>query len=335
MTIPASIHHLAAGLLITLLAAPALGDDLDPALVYALGAKFDKSFNEAAHTGAERFRADTGIAYRDVETTMAVQREQTLRRLAERGHDPIVVIGFGQAAALAVVAAEFPDTRFTLVDAVVERPNVRSVVFREHEGAFVVGALAAMASRTGIIGFVGGMDIPLVRRFACGYAQGAKHIDPDIRVLQNMAGTTQAAFNDPATGKELGRSQLDRGADVIFAAAGSTSFGTHQAVVEAGELLIGVDSNQNHLHPGYFLTSLLKRVDNAVYDSFMAARAGTWEPGVQSLGIKEGGMDWALDQHNRALVTPAMEETAGRLSAGIARGELPVHDYMSDGRCPH
>ena len=320
--------------LLIILASTVQARPFAPAVVYALGSKFDRSFNEAAYTGAERFRAETGIDYFEFETTAAVQREQTLRRLAGRGSDPIVAIGFGQAAALETVAPEFPDTRFTLIDAVVDLPNVRSVVFREHEGAFVVGALAAMASETGTIGFVGGMDIPLVRRFACGYAQGARYIDSHIRVLQNMAGTTQAAFNDPATGKELGRSQIDRGADVIFAAAGSTSFGTHQAAVEAGKLLIGVDSNQNHLHPGYFLTSLLKRVDNAVYDTFMEARAGRWEAGIQSLGLAEGGLDWALDEHNRALISPAMEEAAGRLAAEIAHGTLTVHDFVANGRCP-
>ncbi|MGF1528260.1 MAG: BMP family protein [Candidatus Competibacterales bacterium] len=308
--------------------------DYTPALVFDLGGKFDKSFNEAAYRGAEHFRQETGVRYREFEVQNPAQREQGLRRLAQRGADPIVSVGFAQAPAVQTVAPRFADTRFTLIDMVVEAPNVKSVVFKEHEGSFIVGALAAMASSTNTIGFVGGMDIPLIRRFACGYVQGAKHINPDIQVLQNMTGTTPAAWNDRAKGGELARSQFDRGADVVYAAAGATGLGVYQAAADQGLLAIGVDSNQNHLHPGTMLTSMVKRVDVAVRKSFQAGLDGTWTPGVEILGLAEDGVSWALDEHNRDLITPTMEEGASTLEQQIVDGVIEVHDYMSDNRCP-
>ena len=185
----------------------------------------------------------------------------------------------------------------------VEQPNVQSVVFKEHEGSFLVGMAAALASKTGKVGFVGGMDIPLIRNFAHGYEQGVKHVDPDAEVFVNMTGTTPAAWNDPAKGAELAQSQFDRGADVVYAAAGGTGLGVLQAAADSGKLSIGVDSNQNYLHPGSVLTSMLKRVDVAVYNAFKTAMEGTWEPGVKSLGLAEDGVGYALDEHNRELIT--------------------------------
>ena len=308
--------------------------DIRPGVVYDLGGKFDKSFNEGVWNGAQRFTADTGIEFRDFEVQADSQRVQALRTFARRGYDPILAVGFQYASALERIAAEFPETRFAIIDSEVHRPNVQSIVFREHEGAFVVGVLAAMASRTGKLGFVGGMDVPLIRRFACGYVLGARHASPGVEIFQNMVGTTGAAWNDPVKGADLARSQFDRGADVIFHAAGTTGLGVLQAAADADMLGIGVDSNQNHLHPGSVLTSMLKRVDVVAYEVFDSARQGTWTAGVRELGLKEGGVGWALDEFNEGLVSPEMKAAADRAVADIKRGNIRVHDYVADGRCP-
>ena len=325
--------RLAVALTGLLLATTVCAADLKPAVVFDIGGKFDKSFNEGVHTGAERFKAETGIAYAEFEIANETQFEQAHRRFAQRGLDPIIAVGFNQANAVTKVAAEFPHTRFTLIDAVVKLPNVQSAVFKEHEGSFLVGLLAALASKTGKIGFVGGMDIPLIRKFACGYVQGARHANPKIETLQNMTGTTPAAWNDPARGAELARGQFDRGVDVIYAAAGTTGLGVLQAAADRGVLAIGVDSNQNHLHPGTMLTSMMKRVDLVAYDSFKAAQAGTWHGGLSVLGLKEAGVDWALDANNAKLVTPAMKDAVDRAKRDIIAGTIVVHDYMADDAC--
>ncbi|NRG16161.1 BMP family ABC transporter substrate-binding protein [Rhizobiales bacterium] len=309
-------------------------EDIKPAVVYDLGGKFDKSFNEAAYTGAEKFKADTGVEYRDFEIQNDSQREQALRNFARRGLSPIVAIGFSHANAVEKVAKEFPDTKFAIVDSVVDLPNVRSIVFKEHEGSYLVGVLASMASETGKVGFVGGMDIALIRKFACGYKQGALAQNPDAEVYQNMTGTTGAAWNDPVKGGELAKSQFDRGADVVYHAAGGTGLGVLQAAADAGKLGIGVDSNQNALHPGSVLTSMLKRVDVAVDTTFKDAMNGNWSSGVEVLGLKEGGVDWALDDNNASLVTDEMKAAVDQAKQDIISGKVQVHDYMSDQDCP-
>ncbi len=311
--------------LLGLAAAAALAQ---PAVIYELGGKADRSFNQAAFQGAEAWKRQTGKPYLEFEIANAAQREQAARRFAERGAQPIVGIGFPQASSIAKVAADFPQTRFAIIDAVVEAPNVQSVVYREHEGAFLVGILAAMASRSGTVGFVGGMDIPLVRKFLCGYEQGARHAVPGIRVLSAMSGSTPAAWTDPARGAELARAQLAQGADVIFAAAGTTGLGAMQAVKDAGRLSIGVDSNQNHLHPGSVLTSLVKRVDLAVLGAFQGVK-----PGVTVLGLKEGALDVAMDEHNARLVTPAMRAQVESARQDIIAGRLKVIDFTVSGAC--
>mgnify|MGYP006276667619 CR=1 FL=1 len=310
-------------------------DDFQPAIVYDLGGKFDKSFNEAAYTGAERFKEETGVEYRDFEIQNDAQREQAIRRFARRGHNPVLAIGFSHANALEKVAAEFPETDFAIVDMVVDLPNVRSILFKEHEGSYLVGILAAMAAGEGDVGFVGGMDIPLIRKFACGYVGGAKSVDADIEVYQNMTGTTGAAWNDPVKGAELATSQFDRGAEVVYHAAGGTGVGVLQAAADAGKLGIGVDSNQNGLHPGDVLTSMLKRVDVAVFETFMDSMNGNFEPGFEVLGLAEGGVGWALDEHNEDLITPEMMAAVEAATEAIVSGEVVVHDYMSDQSCPY
>ena len=311
------------------IAADATAQEFAPAVVFDMGGKFDKSFNEAAYNGAERYKKETGIAYRDYEVTNEAQREQALRNMARRGSPIVVGIGFAQASGIEKVAKEFPNLKFAIIDAVVNLPNVQSIVFKEHEGSFLVGMAAALASKSGKIGFVGGMDIPLIRKFALGYEEGAKHVNPRIEVFQNMTGTTPAAWNDPTRGGELARSQFDRGADVVYAAAGATGLGVLQAAKDKGRLAIGVDSNQNHIHPGVILTSMIKRVDLAVYESFKTTKDGTWKAGVRNLGVAEGGVGYALDQHNRALITAEMEKRLEQARADIVAGKIKVTDYMA------
>ena len=309
--------------------------EIKPAVVFDMGGKFDKSFNEGIWNGAEKFKEETGIAYGEFEVANEAQREQALRNFARRGYNPIIAVGFGQAPALEKVAPEYPDTSFSIIDMVVDQPNVQSIVFKEQEGSFLVGILAAMASKTGKVGFVGGMDIPLIRKFACGYEQGVRYADSGAEVYQNMTGTTPAAWNDPVKGGELARSQFDRGADVIYAAAGGTGLGVLQAAADSGKLSIGVDSNQNHLQPGSVLTSMLKRVDVAAFEVYKTAMEGTWTPGIKVLGLKEDGVGWALDEHNRPLVTEEMAAAVEKARAGIIAGEIAVHDYSSDNSCTY
>jgi len=308
--------------------------EFKPAVIFDLGGKFDRSFNQASYTGAERFKEEFGVEYREFEIQSDAQREQALRRFAQQGNNPIVVAGFAYGSAMETVAAEFPETEFAIIDMVVDLPNVRSVVFNEHEGSYLVGMLAAMKSETGKVGFVGGMDIPLIRKFECGYIQGAKAADPDVEVLRNMTGTTGAAWNDPVKGGELAKGQIDQGADVIYHAAGGTGRGVLQAAADNGALGIGVDSNQNYMHPGKVLTSMLKRVDVAVYNAFKDAMDGEFETGVQVLGLAENGVGYAVDENNQDLLTDEMVAELEEAKAKIVSGEIEVHNYMSDESCP-
>ena len=255
------MKSLLTGACLTMLPLTALAD---PALIYDLGGKFDKSFNEAAYGGAKKWSEETGATYKALEMQSEAQREQALRRLAESGANPIVMTGFAFGDTLNTVAPDYPDTKFVIIDMVVEQPNVRSVVFTEEQGSYLVGMMAAMASKSDTVGFIGGMDIPLIRKFACGYAQGVKAAKPEAKVVQNMTGTTPAAWKDPVKGTELAKAQISQGADVIYAAAGGTGMGVLQAAADENILSIGVDSNQNYLFPGKVLTSMVKRVDNAV-----------------------------------------------------------------------
>ena len=300
----------------------------EPAVIYDMGGKFDKSFNQAAFDGAERWKKESGKTYLEFEISNPTQREQAKRRMAERGADPIVGIGFSQGTSLEKVAKEFPKLKFAIIDSVVNLPNVQSIVFKEHEGSFLVGMMAALASKTGKVGFVGGMDIPLIRKFQCGYEQGAKYANPSAQVSSNMTGTTPAAWNDPARGAELAKAQFAGGVDVVFAAAGGTGIGVYQAAKDAGKLAIGVDSNQNHLQPGTMLTSMVKRVDVAVYNAFKGVT-----PGVSSLGLKEGGVDYALDANNAKLISADMKKKVDAAKADIISGKIKVIDYMTASAC--
>jgi basic membrane protein A len=318
-------RQLAAAAALALAAGAALAQ---PAIIFELGGKNDKSFGEAAWRGAEAWKKETGRPYLEFEIANAAQREQAARRFAERGANPIVGVGFPQASAIDKVARDFPQLRFAIIDMVVDLPNVQSFVYREHEGAFLVGMLAAMASKTGTVGFVGGQDIPLVRKVLCGYEQGARFARPGVKLTSAMTGTTNAAWTDPARGAELAKTQIAQGADVLFAAAGTTGLGVLQAAKDGGIYGIGVDVNQNHLHPGTMLTSMLKRVDQAVLQAFRGV-----QPGVTVLGLKEGALDYAIDEHNARLVTPAMRQRTDAAKADIVAGRLKVIDSSVTGRC--
>jgi basic membrane protein A len=301
-------------------------------VVYDAGGKFDKSFNQSAFEGLQRFTKDTGIKVLEVQANSDTQAEQVMRGLARKKLDLIAAIGFSQTQAVQKVAKEFPNVRFVLIDSIAPGANINSVMFKEQEGSYLVGVAAAMASKSKKLGFVGGMDIPLIRAFACGYAQGAKAQYPKIEIFQNMVGTTAAAWNDPAKGGELARAQFDRGADVVFAVAGGSGMGALQMAKSKGKLAIGVDSNQNYLHPGTMLTSMIKRVDVAIYDSFMAQKNGSWKAGVTYKGLKEGGVDWVLDKDS--VVTPEIEKRVNGVRTDIINGKIKVIDYRAGSSCP-
>jgi basic membrane protein A len=324
-------------MMIAAVAVAASANAADPKLgiVYDAGGKFDKSFNQSAFEGASRFQKETGIKFIEVQASSDTQAEQVLRGLARKKLDLIASIGFAQTQAVQKVAKEFPNVRFVLIDGVAQGNNVNSVTFKEEEGSYLVGVAGAMASKTKKLGFIGGIDIPLIRTFACGYAQGAKSVDKKAEVISNMVGTTSAAWNDPAKGGELARAQFDRGVDVVFAVAGGSGMGTLQTAKEKGKLSIGVDSNQNHLYPGSVLTSMVKRVDNAVYDSFMQMKNGTWKAGVTAKGLKEGGVDWALDENNRKVITPEIEKKVMGARKDIIDGKIKVIDIRTtNAACP-
>ncbi|MCY3879572.1 MAG: BMP family ABC transporter substrate-binding protein [Rhodobacteraceae bacterium] len=304
----------------------------EPALIYDMGGKFDKSFNESAYNGAEAWKAASGSDYKDIELQSQAQREQAIRRYAEQGNNPVVMTGFAFGSALNSVAPDFPDTKFAIIDMVVDQPNVRSVVFKEHEGSFLVGYIAGLTTDSDVVGFVGGMDIPLIRRFACGYVQGVKAADPSIEVIQNMTGNEPSAWNDPVKGAELTKAQIAAGADIVYHAAGGTGVGVLQAAADAGILGIGVDANQNHLHPGSVLTSMIKRVDLAVQEAF--AGGADLETGIVALGLAEDGVGFALDEHNDNLISDETKAMVASAREQIIAGDLMVHDYTMDDSCP-
>ena len=325
---------LAAVAAVAMSAAAAMAADDKPAIVFDIGGKFDKSFNESMFNGSEKFKTETGVAYGEFEIANEAQREQAIRNFADQGYSPIIAAGFAQAAAVEKVAKEYPDLKFAIVDMVVDLPNVQSIVFNEHEGSYLVGMMAAMASKSGTVSFVGGMDIPLIRKFACGYAQGVKAAKPDAKIIQNMTGDTGAAWNDPVKGGEITKGQISKGSDVVYAAAGATGLGVLKAAAEGGALSIGVDANQNYLYPGKVLTSMLKRVDVAVYNVMKSGKDGTFKGGIQALGLTQDGVGYAMDDNNKPLVTAEMMAAVEKAKAGIISGAIKVHDYMEDNKCP-
>ena len=316
-------------------------------IVFDIGGKDDRSFNAAAFAGVKC--AETGkwpngqncdkpaldIVLRDIEPGNPTSIEPAMRAFAERGYDLIIGVGFAQAPIMELVAKDYPNLHFAIVDGVSELPNVASLIFKEHEGSYLVGILAAKTSKTGTLGFLGGMDIGLIHRFEKGYEEGAQSVNPNIRVIQNYVGVTDTAWNNPGKGKELALAQISKGADVIFTAAGNSGLGAFDAVEQAGKVngrathfVIGVDSNQNMLKPGYVLTSMVKHVDNAVYLIVEDVVNRRFQGGLHIFGLDKDGVGYAMDQYNKDLITPEMIQEAEAAKKKIIAGQIKVTDAM-------
>lgn len=330
----ASAYFTAVGVLVSTMGGIALAADEKPALLYDLGGKFDRGFNESAYNGAMRFKKETDVNFLEFEPSNDAQREQALQTFARQGADPIVTVGFTWELAVQKIAPKFPKAHFVIVDSKVDLPNVESIEFAYNEAAFMVGALAGLKTKTDVLGFVGGMDIPLIRDYQCAYGHGAKYTNAKISVVANMAGTTPAAWSDPARGRELALGQYDRGADIVFAAAGGTTLGVLQAAADTGKMAIGVDSNQNGIQPGHVLTSAMSATDVAVYVALKDAREGRWKAGARHLGLKDDAVSWALDDNNRPMLTPDDILKMDTIKAGIVSGEIKVPDFVTSGKCP-
>jgi basic membrane protein A and related proteins len=304
----------------------------DPAVIYDLGGKFDKSFNEAAFDGATKWAKDTGGTFHDIELQAEAQREEAVRKFAEAGYSPIVVTGFSFADTLNKVAPDFPNIHFVQIDSVVNQPNVESVIYKSNEASYLAGVLAAKTSKTGKVGFVGGMDIPLIHDFFCGYKEGFLAADPSGTVFENYTGTTADAWNNPVQAGELAKADFDRGADIVYAAAGASGLGVIQAAKDAGKLSIGVDSDQNYIAPGSVLTSVLKRVDVTVYNAFKDDK--DFKGGVLDLGLQDDGVGLAMDQYNKPLITADAAAAVDAATKGIVDGSIKVHLFETDNKCP-
>ncbi len=295
-------------------------------LVFDKGGKDDKSFNSAAFRGASDAVKEFGVELKDVEVPDDAAFEPALRTFAERGYALVIAVGFAQIDAVKKVAPQFPNVHFALVDGVVDGANVAPLMFAEHEGSYLVGYLAGLTTKTNKIGFVGGMDIALIRRFETAYAAGAKAANPKVEVLVNFAGVNSSAWANPTRGKELALGQYARGADVIFHGAGATGLGVFDAAEEKGAFVIGVDSNQNGLKPGRVLTSMLKRVDTAVYEVIKEQVEGKFKSGTRSFGLKDKGVDYAIDEHNQKLIEPHKAKLES-IREQIIKGDLKVPDF--------
>jgi basic membrane protein A and related proteins len=301
--------------------------DFKVGLVLDRGGKDDKSFNTSAYEGANEAKKKLGIFLKYVEAADDNAYEPLLRAFAQRDFDLIIGIGFAQKEAIKKVAAQFPQKHFAIIDAEVDAPNVRSLMFEEHEGAYLIGAIAAMTSKTGKIGFVGGMDIPLIRRFSTAYEAGAKKENPQITVLANYVGVTSEAWNNPPKGKELAVSQYDSGIDIIFAAAGASGLGVFDAAEEKKKFAIGVDANQNWMKPGLILTSMLKRVDEAIYSTIEESKAGKFSGGVKKFGLANNGISYAVDKYNEKVLPESVRKRADEIKAEIIAGKIVVPDF--------
>lgn len=312
-------------------------------IVFDIGGKNDRSFNAAAWEGVRRAERELPICLYDVEPGNPTSIEPAMRAFAEKNFDLIIGIGFAQGPIMQKVAEDYPKINFAIVDGVIldkegnPLPNVASLVFREHEGSYLVGMIAAEKSKTGILGFVGGMDIPLIHRFETGFEEGARSVNPNIKIIDNYVGVTDAAWNNPGKGKELALSQIQQGADVIFTAAGNSGLGAFDAVEqygrnpqgEANKFVIGVDSNQNMVKPGFVLTSMVKRVDNAVYDVVKEVLDGSFKGGFHTFGLDKNGVAYAMDEHNENLIPKEVRQRVEEAKGKIISGEIKVTDAMA------
>jgi basic membrane protein A and related proteins len=296
-------------------------------MVYDVGGKGDLSFNDMAYAGLTRAQKDFGakVEVKDLEPTAGGEnREELLRLLAGEKYDLVFGIGFLFTDAITNVAKQFRSVKFGIVDGFVDKePNVSSLLFSEHEGSFLVGAAAALKSKTGKVGFVGGMKIPLIEKFEAGFIAGAKYVKPSIEVFSDYAGTTGEAFRDPVKGKELATAQFDRGADIVYHASGGTGIGVFEAAVAKKRMAIGVDADQSLTVKAdqrpQILTSMMKRVDVAVYETIKDLVNNRYKGGVRAFGLKEGGVGYAVNQYNRAMIqdiVPRLETIKKAIIAG-------------------
>ena len=299
-------------------------------IVFDIGGKDDRSFNTAANLGMLRAKKDMPILLRDVEPGDPTSIEPALRAFAQYGYNLIAGVGFVQGPIITQIAADYPALHFVVIDSASDLPNVASLLFREHEGSFLVGMIAAYQSKTGILGFVGGMDIPLIHKFATGYEEGARYVNPKIRIIRNYVGITDTAWNNPGKGRELANSQYEQGADIIFQAAGNSGLGVFDAAEAYGKYAIGVDANQNWIKPGYILTSMLKRVENAVYSIVREEVEGRFEGGIHIYGLENDGVDYALDEFNRHLIPAEVIEKVEQAKRDIISGRIRVTDAMAE-----
>ena len=311
--------------------AQAAGDPGKPhvGIVFDSGGKDDRSFNAAAFRGVTRAAKDFPIVLRDAEPGDPASLEPAMRAFAEVHYDLVIGIGFAQTPIVESVAKDYPDVRFAIVDGVSQLPNVASLIFKEHEGSYLVGMIAARTTKTGTLGFVGGMDVPLIHKFAVGYEEGARAVDPKIQVIQNYVGVTESAWNNPGKGKELALAQYGKGADIIFAAAGNSGLGVFDAAEQSDHFVIGVDSNQNWVKPGHVLTSMVKRVDNAVYQIIGDLVAKKFQGGIHVYGLEDGGIGYAMDQYNEKLIPKPVIAEVEAAKQRIIRGEIKVTDAMA------
>jgi basic membrane protein A and related proteins len=313
-------------------------------IVFDIGGKNDRSFNAAAWEGVKRAQKDLDIVLRDVEPGNPTSIEPAMRAFAEENFDLIIGVGFAQGPIMQKVANDYPNIKFAIIDGVIfeadgktPKQNVASLVFREHEGSFLVGMTAAAKSKTGKLGFVGGMDIPLIHKFETGYEEGARYVNPKIEVFQNYVGVTDGAWNNPGKGKELALNQIEKGADVIFTAAGNSGLGAFDAVEQYGKdengqarkFVIGVDSNQNGVKPGFVLTSMVKRVDNAVYDVVKEVLGGQFKGGFHAFGLDKDGVAYAMDENNKGLIPDDVRDKVEEAKKKIIAGEIKVTDAMA------
>lgn len=295
-------------------------------MVLDKGGKDDKSFNTAAFRGATEAAKKFGLDLREVECPDDAAFEPALRTFAERGYPLVIAVGFAQVDAVKKVAPQFPKTHFALVDGIVEGPNVSSLMFAEHEGSYLIGYYAASLSKTGKIGFIGGMDIALIRRFQLAYEAGAKAANPKVQVDVNFVGVNSSAWANPTRAKELALSQYGRGVDVIFAGAGASGLGVFDAAEEKGTYVIGCDSNQNALKPGRVASSMLKRVDTAVFNIIKEQTENQFKPGTRYFGLKDDGVEVAIDEHNDKIIAPFKSKLED-IRKKIIAGDIKVPDY--------
>lgn len=296
-------------------------------LVLDKGGKDDKSFNSAAFEGATQAEKQLGIELKYVEATDVNSLENLHRQFAKKNYDLVIGIGFAQADAVKKIAAQFPKVKFAIVDGEVNAANVRSLLFEEHQGSFLVGALAVMKSKGTKIGFIGGMDIPLIRRFSMGYTAGIKHTSAKAQLVENYIGISGEAWNNPAKAKELALNQYNQGVDVIFVAAGASNSGVFDAAEEKKKFAIGVDSNQNWIKPGFILTSMLKRVDKAVFSTIEDLKNNKFSAGVARYGLKDKGVDYSVDKFNEKLISADEKKKLELIKEDIISGKIKVPDY--------